>query len=48
MTEFAVIETNGVLATFTSSISGSNALLTVVMGSATSATINIQRTLLVV
>ena len=48
MTEFAVIETNGVLATFTSSISGSNALLTVTMGSATSATINIQRTLLVV
>jgi len=48
MTEFAVIETNGVLATFTSSISGSNAVLTVTMGSATSATINIQRTLLVV
>jgi hypothetical protein len=48
MTEFAVIETNGALATFTSSISGSNAVLTVTMGSATSATINIQRTLLVV
>jgi len=48
MTEFAVIETNGVLCTFTSSISSSNAVLTVTMGSATSATINIQRTLLVV
>jgi len=48
MTEFAVIETNGVLATFTSSISSSNAVLTVTMASATSATINIQRTLLVV
>jgi len=48
MTEFAVIETNGALGTFTSSISGSNAVLTVTMGSATSATINIQRTLLVV
>ena len=48
MTEFAVIETNGALATFTSSISGSNAILTATMGSATSATINIQRTLLVV
>jgi hypothetical protein len=48
MTEFAVIETNGVLATFTSSISSSNAVLTVTMTSATSATINIQRTLLVV
>jgi len=48
MTEFAVIETNGVLCTFTSSISGSNAVLTVTMGSATSATINIQRTMLVV
>ena len=48
MTEFAVIETNGVLATFTSSIATTNAVLTVTMGSATSATINIQRTLLVV
>jgi hypothetical protein len=48
MTEFAVIETNGALCTFTSSISSSNAVLTVTMGSATSATINIQRTLLVV
>ena len=48
MTEFAVIETNGVLCTFTSSISSSNAVLTVTMGSATSATINIQRTMLVV
>jgi hypothetical protein len=48
MTEFAVIETNGVLATFTSSIVTTNAVLTVTMASATSATINIQRTLLVV
>jgi hypothetical protein len=48
MTEFAVIETNGVLATFTSSISGANAQLIVTMGSVTSATINIQRTLLAV
>jgi hypothetical protein len=48
MTEFAVIETNGVLATFTSSIVSANAVLTVTMASATSATINIQRTLLVV
>ena len=48
MTEFAVIETNGVLATFTSSIVTANAVLTVTMASATSATINIQRTLLVV
>jgi len=48
MTEFAVIETNGVLCTFTSSIVSANAVLTVTMASATSATINIQRTLLVV
>jgi hypothetical protein len=48
MTEFAVIETNGALCTFTSSIATANAVLTVTMGSATSATINIQRTLLVV
>jgi len=48
MTEFAVIETNGALCTFTSSIASANAVLTVTMGSATSATINIQRTLLVV
>ena len=48
MTEYGVLETNGSLATFTSSISGSDAVLTVTMGSATSATINIQRVLIVV
>jgi hypothetical protein len=48
MTEYAVLETNGSLATFTSSISGANAVLTVTMGTATSATINITRTLIVV
>lgn len=48
MTEFAVVETNGALGTFTADISTGNARLLVAMGSATSATINIQRTLFVV
>lgn len=48
MTEYGVLETNGPLATFTSSISGSNAVLTVTMGSGTLATINITKTLIVV
>ena len=48
MTEYGALETNGALATFTSDISGGNARLLVTMGSATSATINIVRTLIVV
>jgi len=48
MTEYGVIETNGALGTFTSDISTGNARLLVTMGSATSATINIQRTAVVV
>ena len=48
MTEFAVLETNGPLATFTSAVSGGSAQLDVTMGSATSATINIKRTLITV
>ena len=48
MTEFAVLETNGALATFTSDINTGNARLLVTMGSATSATINIQRVVLAV
>lgn len=48
MTEYAVVETNGALGTFTADISGADARLLVTMGSATSATVNIQRTLMVV
>jgi hypothetical protein len=48
MTEYGVIETNGVLGTFTSDISSTNARLRVTMGSATSSTINVRRTLMVV
>lgn len=48
MTEYAVVETNGALGTFTSDVSGGSARLLVTMGAATSATINIQRTLMVV
>jgi hypothetical protein len=48
MTEYAVLETNGALGTFTTDISSGNGRLIVTMGSATSATINIQRTLVVV
>jgi hypothetical protein len=47
MTEFAVLETNGALGIITSDISAGNARLLVIMGSATSATVNIQRTLMV-
>ena len=43
MTEYAVVETNGALGTFTSDISGGNARLLVTMASATSATISIDR-----
>lgn len=48
MTEFAVLETNGALATFTADVSGGNARLLVTMGGATTATINIVKTLIVV
>jgi hypothetical protein len=48
MTEYAVVETNGALGTFTADISAGNARLLVAMGTATSATINIQRTLMVI
>lgn len=48
MTEYAVVETNGALGTFTADVSGANARLLVTMGTTTSATINIQRTLMVV
>lgn len=48
MTEFAVLETNAALGTFTSDISGANARLLVTMGSATSATINIEKIAMVV
>lgn len=48
MTEYAVLESGAALGTFTSDISGGNARLLVTMGAATSATINIQRTLMVV
>ena len=43
MTEYGAIETNGVLATFTSDVSAGSARLLVTMGSATSATINISK-----
>jgi hypothetical protein len=43
MTEYAVLETNGALATFTSDISGGGVRLLVTMGSATSATIKLYR-----
>lgn len=48
MTEYAVLETNGALGTFTSDVSAGNARLLVTMGSATAATVNIQRVLMVV
>jgi hypothetical protein len=48
MTEYAVVETNGALGTFTADVSGANARLLVTMSAATSATINVQRTLMVV
>lgn len=46
MTEFAVIETNGALATFTSAVNGSNVELRVTMGSATSAVFKIEKTVM--
>ena len=49
MTEYAVLETNGPLASaFTSDVSGGNARLLVTMGSATSATVKIIRTLVTI
>ena len=48
MTEYAVLESNSALGTFTSDISAGNARLVVTMGSATSATIKIHRTLITV
>lgn len=48
MTEFAVMETNGSLVTLASGISGGNARLLATMGSATAATIKIQRVLMYV
>lgn len=48
MTEYAVLETSSALATFTSDVSSGNARLICTMGSATAATINIKRTILVV
>lgn len=44
MTEYAVLETNGSLATFTSDISGGNARLLVTMSSASAATVKLDRT----
>lgn len=48
MTEFAVLETNGSLVTLASDISGGNARLLATMGSASAATIKIQRVLMYV
>lgn len=48
MTEFAVLETNGALATFTADVNAGNARLLCTMGSAAAAVINIKRTLMVV
>lgn len=48
MTEYAILETNGSLGTLSSDISGGNVRILVTMGAATSATINITRTLTVV
>ena len=47
-TEYGVLETNGSLATFTPAISGGNVVLSVVMGSATSASISIQKVMMAV
>jgi hypothetical protein len=43
MTEYAVLETNGALGTFTTDVNTGNARLLVTMGTATSATISIDR-----
>lgn len=48
MTEYGMMNTNGVLGTFVCDVSAGNARLLVTMGSATSATINITRTTIVV
>jgi hypothetical protein len=48
MTEYAVLETNGPLATLTSDINSGNARLRVTMATSTSATIKIHRTLITV
>ena len=48
MTEFAVLETNGELATFTSDVSAGNVRLIVTMGSATAATIKVDKTVIAV
>jgi hypothetical protein len=48
MTEYAVLETNGVLGTLTSDVSGGNMRLLVTMGSAAAATINVKGSFIVV
>lgn len=48
MTEYGMMNTNGILGTFATDISSSNARLLITMASATSATINITRTTIVV
>jgi len=48
MTEFAVLETNGELATFTSDVSAGNVRLIVIMGSASAATIKVDKTVIAV
>jgi hypothetical protein len=48
MTEYAVVETNGSLATLSSNISGSDVRLVVTMGSSSSAVIKTQRTSIVI
>lgn len=48
MTEYAALESGSSLATITSDISGANARLLVTMGSATSATVRIYKTLMLV
>ena len=48
MTEYAVLETNAALGTLTSAINGANVELRVTMGSATAATIKVNRVLMTV
>lgn len=48
MTEYAVLETNGPLCTFTTDVNGGNVRLLVTMGSATAATIRIHKTVIAV
>ncbi len=48
MAEYAVLETNGTLGTITTDINTGNARLLVTMGTTTSATVNVARTLMVV